>query len=257
MKKILIALALLGAVALAAVSAALFLTRGLVEPADAFFAAVRDGHGDEAWSLLSEGFRSGTDAAALDRFLDQQQMRRVQRAEWNRRVVENGRGRLEGSLVIENDGRIPVVIELVEEAGAWRIHRIERAAAGLADGTAPKAPETEAAVALARATTAAFFGALAEGSMRRFHQQASSLWQAQHNVADLDDGYRAFLDLDIDYGPLTQAEPVLEGVPEIDADGVLHLKAHLPSEIGLFRFGLRYVLENGRWMPLGLNVRVE
>lgn len=257
MKKILIALALLGTLALAAVSIALFLTRGLAEPADAFFAAARDGRNDEAWSLLSQGFRDGTDPTALERFLDQQQMRRVQHAEWNRRAVENGQGRLEGTLVTESGGRIPVAIDLVEEAGGWRIHRIELSAGGLADDRRLEPPDTDTAVALVRATTDRFFGALAEGSMAQFHAAASSLWRAQHSVADLDAGYRAFLDLDVDFDPLRRIDPVLEGLPEIDGDGVLHLNAHLPSELGLFRFGLRYVLENGRWMPLGLNVRVE
>ncbi|AKS42808.1 hypothetical protein WM2015_2446 [Wenzhouxiangella marina] len=257
MKKILIALALIAMLAVAAVSAALFLTRGLVEPTDAFFAAVRDGRSDEAWSMLSQGFRDGTDPAALARFLDQQQMRRVQRAEWNRRAVENGQGRLEGALVTDSGGRIPVAIDLVEEDGEWRIHRIERSAAGLVDGGRPGAPDTDTAVALVRSTTGHFFDALADGSMARFHAEASSLWRAQHAVADLDGAYRAFLGLDIDLAPLRGAEPVLEGLPRIDDDGVLHLNAHLSSEHGLFRFGLRYVLENGRWMPLGLNVRVE
>ncbi|GAB4178254.1 MAG: hypothetical protein Kow0020_14300 [Wenzhouxiangellaceae bacterium] len=257
MKKTLLILGILGAVAAMAVTAALLMTRGLVDQADRFLAEVRQGHPEQAWSYLSEGFRANTDRDALAHFLDQQ-MRGATTAEWHTRRVHNGQGRLEGALVTSGEARIPIAIDFVRENGTWKIHRIERTPAGLREqGPTLTVPDVAEAQSLVAQTTDAFFRSLAEGDMRRFHDHISGLWQAQFSVAELDEGYRAFLDLDFDYASLVGKPPTLEGNPQLDADSVLELNAHLPSEIGLFRFGIRYVLENGQWKPLGLNVRIE
>lgn len=222
-RKLLIALAIVTALVLAGAGTALWLTRGLADTVDTFFADVREGRMEPAMDLLSQGFRSETGRADLERFLDQQDMREVIDAEWNRRRIENQQGLLEGTLVTRSGVRIPVRIGLIREADGWRIHRIERPAAGIASGSAPTPPDTATALALATATIRDFFHGLSAGSMRAFHQNASSLLKAQFEVEDLDAAYRAFLDLDLDGDALARVRPVIEGVPKVDADGVPHI----------------------------------
>jgi hypothetical protein len=91
---------------------------GVVEPPDAtlrrFLGAVRAGHLDEAYGLMSEGYRKDHDAAAFQRALHE-----------HRDEVEGAAARLAGGVAVElhaearyGDGE---ALPLVVEAGAWRI----------------------------------------------------------------------------------------------------------------------------------------
>lgn len=257
MKTVLKILAVLVLLAIVAIGAALHFTRGIVDTADAFFQAVREGRTADATSQLSEGFRAATDAQALMRFLDDSQIRRVESANWHSRSVSGGEGRLEGSLTTEGGGRVPIVIDLVKERGAWKIHRIERAAAGLAERPVrPELPATEEAQALAQQTTRDFVTSLANGSMAHFHASVSRLWQSQYSVAELDQAYRVFLDLDADLGVLNSLEPQFASTPDLDDDGVLSLEGHYATEPSRVRFSYRYVVEGSTWKPLGLDMKI-
>lgn len=257
MKTVLKILAVLVLLAIVAIGAALHFTRGIVDTTEAFFAAVREGRTDDATTQLSEGFRAATDDQALMRFLDDSQIRRVESATWHSRSISGGQGRLEGALTTEGGGSVPIVIDLVKESGAWKIHRIERAAAGLVEPPMrPEPPAADEARALVRQTTQDFVTSLANGSMAHFHARISRLWQSQYSVAELDQAYRVFLDLDADLGVLDSLEPQIEPALELDQDGVLTLAGHYVTEPSRVRFSYRYVVEGSVWKPLGLDMRI-
>ncbi len=236
-------------------TAALFLTRGIADTADEFFAAVERNDMGAAYAKLSQGFQSGTSESELARFLDQQKMRSVIATSWSSRQIENQTGSLRGSLTTASDGTIPITIELIKEQDEWRIHRIERPAAGLV--ATPSLPSDEEARRLAHDTARTFLASVQAGSMQNFHASVSELWQQQYSVESLNESYAAFLNLDADLGPLAAMTPQIIETPQLDENGVLRMATLYPTDLGEFRFGLSYVLEAGQWRALGLNASVN
>jgi hypothetical protein len=257
MKTLLKILAALLLLAVVAGGAAIYFTRGAASTADAFFEAVRAERMGDAQRYLSEGFRAATDADALARYLDASQMHRVTATRWHSRSVSGGQARLEGTLTTESGGSVPIAIDLVKEQGAWKIHHISRGPAGLhAEPAVPDAPSTEAALALIQTTTRDFVTSLEAGDMTHFHGAISRLWRSQYSVADLEEAYRVFLDLRVDYGELNRLVPQLDAAPAVDGRGVLTLAGHFPTEPNRARFEYSYVREDGQWKPLGLHMRI-
>jgi len=258
MKLLIKILAAIVGVIVLAVAAALFLTRGVADAADDFFASVEDDALPAAYSMLSQAFRAGTSQAELERFLDQQGMRTVVETRWSSRRVENGQGFLEGRLITATDGEIPVSIHLVQEQDEWRIHRIERPAAGLVETSArPSLPTDEGARRLADETARSFLASARAGSMQKFHASISDTWRRQYSVDDLNESYAALIGLGGALPELAATGPELSATPALDENGVLRLETRYPSPSGEIRFGLSYVLESGRWQALGLNVSLN
>ncbi|GEM_PF-3297398 len=258
MKLLIKILAVIVGLIVLAVGAALFLTRGVADAADDFFALVEKGELPDAYSMLSQAFRDGTSQAELERFLDQQNMRRIVQTRWSSRRVENRQGFLEGRLITATEAEIPVAIHFIQEQDEWRIHRIERPAAGLVETAArPSLPSDEDARRLADETARSFLASARAGSMQKFHVSVSDIWRGQYSVEDLNESYAALLELGEALPELSTMRPELSVAPMLDENGVLRLETRYPSASGEIRFGLSYVMESGRWQTLGLNVSVN
>jgi len=101
---------------------ALAATGGLVKPVERHFAALRGGDAVGAYSELSIAARQ---QMSLDSFKAMVEgspaLVHVTGESFSSRKVTNGQGQLEGTLDLENGGKLPIEIRLVKENGQWKI----------------------------------------------------------------------------------------------------------------------------------------
>lgn len=106
----------------AVIGLAMWGTSGLDKPVESHFASLKAGDVVGAYAQLSVAARNAT---SLDDFKvmlkSVPSLSRVTGTSFTSRKVENGQGRLEGSLELEGGGKLPVEIVLVKENGEWKI----------------------------------------------------------------------------------------------------------------------------------------
>lgn len=253
--KILLAIA---GVAVIAVAAVFYFTAGMVDVADEFFTAAREGDMDKAYAHVSADFQAGTSRVELAEFLEQHGLALYEKSSWHSRSREGGLGELVGSITTESGGAIPVTLRFVRAGGAWKIHSIEKPPAGIRESAAAlEVPAKSELAALAGESMHVFAVSVNEGSMARFHRHISDLWQAQFTVEDLDDAFGVFYDLGVDLTVLDGLSPRFDSRPEIDSDGMLTLSGVYPSEPSRVHFEQKYIVEGPGWKLVGLSVNIE
>jgi hypothetical protein len=99
--------------------------------AEEFFVAVRDDDMDKAMTCLSEDFQASTPLAELRRFLDANGLNRFREARWASRSRNGNQGTLSGSITVDSGGVVPLAVGMVKGASGWKIHTIQKLAAGV------------------------------------------------------------------------------------------------------------------------------
>jgi len=118
-KKVVIGLAI---VIVGAIGLAMFATSDLDKPVQRHFAALRAGDMIGAYSELSIAARQQTSQEAFKTMVEgTPAFARVTGHTFSSRSLENGQGRLEGTLELEGGGKLPIEINLVKENDLWKI----------------------------------------------------------------------------------------------------------------------------------------
>ena len=78
------------------------ITSGMVDIADAFFAAVKQKDVAKARDYLAEDFKASTDEKALRDFLSRSAIMNFKQSNWSSRQISGGRGELVGSITTDN-----------------------------------------------------------------------------------------------------------------------------------------------------------
>jgi hypothetical protein len=230
---------------------ALRATSGLTESADAFFQALKRKDLAAARGAMAEEFRATTGDADLAAFVSSSALGGYKSASWSSRSVSGDRGTLEGSLVTETGGTIPMKVELVKEGGAWRIYSVRKPAAGLqgSSGTAiPAAPER---VAMVKRAMHDFLVAAKAKDMSSFHATVSNLWQRQITVEKMNEVFRPGFQLGGLLEALDQMDPVLDGEPKLSGEGVLQLAGHYRTKPTRIHFDFKFYYEGVAWKLVG------
>lgn len=110
---------------IAAVVLAFGLTSGIVDVADDFFAALRQGDYDGAYGHLSQEFHGNTSIADLKAFAQESALAGYSEATWWSRQISGDEGALDGEIEITNGQRIPTTIYFLKENDGWKIYQID------------------------------------------------------------------------------------------------------------------------------------
>ena len=249
------AVILVGAAGIAAV---FFFTSGLVDVADEFFVAAREGDMDTAYANTSADFKRAMTQPDLARFLEQNGLDTYQEATWSFRSMEGGVGQLRGT-VTAADGAIPLSLQFVKEDGTWKIQYIEKQAAGVSDtGNRPEMPEESEQVRLVRESISVFARSANAGGMTGLYRHISELWRGQTSVEELDEIFRAFIDAEqLDLTVLDRYTPQFTEAPLIDGNGVLRIKGFYPTEPDEAHFEQSYVYEGTGWKLIGFSLHIR
>lgn len=256
MKKLLIGIGVAAGLLALVVLIAFTATSGLPAAADDFFGLIRDGKIDEAYRATAAEFRASTSEETFAAFLATTAIGDYEDASWSSRSIENRLGKLSGTIGIKGGGRIPLDLTLVKEEGAWKLLSLQKAEAGLTRGThgAPAVPEQEVLDRLTRETTAALANAINADDFSGFLARAARLWQAQTTADALRQNFAPFIELGIDFTPLSGVQPVFNKDPVIDEDGVLTLEGYYPADPDPVVFRYRFLYERPEWKTSGVSI---
>lgn len=252
-----ILLGVIGVVALA-FAAIFYFTADMVGAADEFFVAVKDKEIDTAYSYLSDDFKAGTSQSELTAFMEKNQLDNFQEANWQSRSINGGRGDLVGSITTSKGGVVPIAISFVKGQDGWKIYAIQKPSSGLqAESSDLQLPSEKEQVQLVRESMQAFAVSVNEGSMAKFHEYASNLWQQQFSVDDLDQAFGVFYELGADLTVLDGYSPRFNSATSFDEDGFLLIAGHYPTKPNQLQFEQKYIFEGLGWKLAGFSAYIE
>ena len=253
---------LLGLVAAAILAVVLVfqLTAGMVESADAFFAAVKQKDMATARTYLAEEFKNRTDENALSKFLKDSSLLNVKESSWTNRQITAGRGELEGSITTDTGGVIPITMTFVKENEIWRIFAIEKALVGFqtsqSESTVPSTsnmPDAAIQTAMVKQAMHDFLVSVKAKDMTHFRGTLSELWQEQFSVEKLNTAYKAITDNKADWSVLEKIEPTVASA-KMDENNVLTLMGFYPTEPSRVDFEQGYLYENNTWKLISFSI---
>jgi hypothetical protein len=232
---------------------------GLVEVADKFFAAVKQGDYETAYQYVSSDFKKATSIEQLKTFLESSSLANYESASWPSWSVTTEQGELEGTIRTADGESIPVTLTFIKTDDGWKIHYIHRSAAGISEEPTggrevpgdDRARElaTESVMMLARSINAEDFGG--------FYSHVSQLWQLQTTPGDLQGFFQDFIDQEVDLTVIKGMEPVFSEAPYIDDDNLLQLKGYYPTDPMTTHFELSYMYEHPNWKLVRIDVETR
>lgn len=240
-----------------AIVAVFYLTAGMADAADEFFAAIKKQDIAAARSYLSEDFKASTDEAALRAFLTNGALLNFKETTWSNRQVSGGRGELEGEVITESGGVVPLTLLFVKENDAWKIYGIQKPTAGLqSEQASPNVPSKADQVALVKQAMHDFAVSVNDKSMKHFHSTISQMWQRELTAEKFNELFAAFLESGLDLTVLDRFEPSMQPVSELDERGVLVLEGFFPTQPGQVKFKQQFVYEGIGWKLVAFSVNV-
>jgi hypothetical protein len=259
MKKALIILGSIAALGIIVFASVFFATSGAVDTADSFFKAAAAGDIEDAKLYLAEGFKSSTSDEELVAFLEGAGLLDYRESNWGGRSVDTSSGKLTGKVITRSGASIPLTITFVREDDAWKIYYIQREGAGVdvASAEEVRLPSRAEASQVVKSSTSDFAVAINAKDLSSLHAGASSEFQQQVSVEQLNEIFASFLTQDIDLTVLQDYEPMFTSDPALSADGVLRLEGYFPTTPSRAYFQYSYVHRDGGWQLLGINFKVK
>lgn len=242
-----------------AISGILYLTAGVVQVGDDFFAAVKAGDMDKAYSTLSVAFRAETSDEELRAYLSASRMDKVSETSWGNRSISSGRGKLVGTLTTTDGGTVPVEIDLIKEQDQWKIYALRTTAQPAGVGYGPKnLPSENQQLALIAESVGIFADAVTASDMTVLHDHISRMWASQVDVEQLSEGFASFYKHGKRIQIVKQLAPVYESPPKLSEQGIMELQLYYPVAASTrLHFRLKYIFEGTGWKLFGLSVHVS
>ena len=257
MKKLMKIIIGIAIVFILAIIAVFYFTSGMVDTAGEFFAAIKKQDITAAHSFLSEDFKAKTDETALKEFLTKGSLLKFKDANWSNRQISGGRGDLEGEVITETGGVVPLKLLFVKENGAWKIYGIQKPAAGLqTEQTSQNIPAKVDQETLVKHSMRDFGVSVNRKDMTHFHSIVSKLWQQQFTPEKFNEAFGSMFDKGLDFTVLEDFEPIVEPVTELGDNGELILKGYFPTQPNQVDFEQKYIYERPDWKLIGFHVNV-
>jgi hypothetical protein len=257
MKKLLKIVVGIAVVFVLAIGAVFYFTAGMAGAADEFFAAIKKQDIATARGYLSEDFKASTDETALKNFLTKGALLNFKETTWSSRQITGGRGELEGEVITESGGVVPLKLLFAKENDTWKIYGIQKPTAGLqTEQSSPNIPAKADQVALVKQAMHDFAVSVNNKSMEHFHSTVSQLWQREFTAQKFDEAFGAFFESGLDLTVLDGFESSIEPVA-VDENGVLVLEGFFPTRPSKVTFKQQFVYEGIGWKLVGFKVNVN
>jgi hypothetical protein len=118
-------------------------------------------------------------------------------------------------------------------------------------------PPEKALKKLALDTLLLFNEAVQARNFKAFHNSLGNSWKRETSPRQLQEIFHEFVDQNIDFAEIADADPTLDDAAAMDKNGWLVFKGryNLPAQDVLFE--VKYENENSSWKLVGLNVRTK
>lgn len=255
-----VTLALLAAAALIGtlVAVVFHMTSGMTETADNFFGSIKSKDFAKARTFLSEEFRANTDEQALKEYLSKSAILNFKEADWISRSVNNGQGELEGSVITNSGGNVPIKITFVKEGETWKIYSMQKPSAGVqSENSSLLAPTPKEQVELVKKSLYDFALSVEKRSMEHFHSTISNSWKAQITAKKLDETFGEVFSSGMDLSVVNPMLPIIDAESEIDENGILKIKGHYETTPVHLYFEQQFIYEGISWKLFGFRIYTE
>ncbi len=205
-----------------------------------------------------ESFEAGIDKAGLTNWRS---------IEWIEKEIGATEARFRGTIRKENHEDFPLTLNLVKEAGGWRMFALvsERTGSILREETPTEQkktddntlPSEDEIKTLAYDTLLKFNEAVQIKYFGPFYQQISTAWQRQTTPSALDDVFRSFMDQNISFGTIRKEDFVFLVTPVLTPEGLLDVRGYVPQASFRVNFDLKYVKERSQWRLFGLTINLS
>jgi hypothetical protein len=239
------------------------LTAPMTAEGEKFLTTLGSGSTAAAYAMTSATLQKGQTQEDFTRAVKAYGLDGYQSASWSSRNIKNDRGTLEGTVQCKSGGAVPLTIEMIKEAGTWKVLSIMGPKTGASTGPIIEkesadlpVPGKEEAAKLAATSLLAFNQAVLSKSFDKFHAGISKLWREQTTPDDLRKIFQTFIDKEIDIAAIETLTPDFKSAPAINADGFLVLEGEYPVEPGKVQFRLKFVGEANAWKLVGVKVNV-
>jgi len=250
------------------VGLAVWATSGLTDTATAFFDKIKAHDYKTAYyGYFSEDFKGKVSLEKFKQYIETNRMDQFKEINWGNREVDNGKGTLEGTLIMPGGSTIPIVVGFVKGQDNWKIYSIKKSEAGLitekANISSQKSKSEESAIPpkeerirLARQTVALLAEAVKAKDTSEFYNSISDLWKKQTTPEKF---YQIFASLmkGANLVPLESMMPIENKEPTIDKYGILRMEIYYNTDSVKPLFKLSYIKENGDWKLSGIYIETK
>jgi hypothetical protein len=233
------------------------LTRPVVDASEQFLTLLGEGRIGDAYASTADDLRARQDESSFATAVARLGLTDFSSAAWHSRQIENQDGTAEGTVVTKSGEAKPVTVRLVREAGRWSVVGVRYGGIDLATVDAPPAPPPAAELeALVTDSLLEFNEAVRAADFVRFHGTLANVWKRQTSPQQLRATFQAFIDRQIDIGPIADVKPQLSAPAAVSEKGTLAVEGRYPTRPWQVRFGLEYTREGGRWRLTSIAVNV-
>ncbi len=236
----------------------------LKQPVLQFFDAVQQGDIRGAYDQTSAAFRSSTDFARFEQFLNASGLIRYASGSWPSVSFENNTGTVKGTVTTTDGAVIPLTVHLVRAETRWQIQRLEMEEAGIqvdqgqaTRNSQPGIPEMEQLSRMTVDAISRLGDAINSDNYDTFHNWISETWRNQITPDQLRQAFRSFKENNVDITVVRGMTPEFSEPARIGDDGVMEVKGVFNTSPYNTRFELSFYPESGEWRLFGINVQVR
>lgn len=257
MKTLLKILLGLGIVIVLIAGSAFYFTAALPKVAEEFFLTISEGNYEAAQEYLTADFRSTTPPTALKEYLQLNALEDYQEANWGERTINNGVGRLNGTVTTRSGGTIPLDIGLVKTPNGWKIQSIQKRVAGArTTSTEAQLPNEAEALALVKDTMTVFARSVQDAQMLEFYNYLSITWRNQTSAEEIANIFHQHRQL-VDFEKLLAVAPQFTAAPSLNENHWLQIDGFYPSPSVRLHFTQKYIKEGLSWKLIGFSFSLK
>jgi hypothetical protein len=237
-----------------------------------FFLDLAAGHYQQAHEQSAFRFRALQSWEQFGRAVRELGLEEFAGGKWVLEWGDGYRAELEGTYENAAGVRTRLRVELLREAGRWRVAGI-RKGGGAGSGedlfssigrgralnpfVGRSVPSEVELRELVEKELGRLGAAIAGGSFEAFHHGISELWQEQVTPVTLKHVFGQMAGSGYDFSGLKRLRPAYDPVPYVNPGGVLIVEGYYPSKPARLFFGMKFVSESDGWRLLGLEVQLR
>lgn len=259
-----------------------YLTSGVTESGEQFLATIGRGDVSAAYRQTSKAFQQTQTESSFHNVVRDLGLLEYQSASWNSRSVENNLARLDGTIHLRSGGSTRLSLTLIREDQNWCVQFFEGSPIGafVESSLAPKVtsasthaprqdngenfqevedsestPTWQHIAPLVATHLDGLVEALDSSDFTKFHAAVSEKWQSQITPDQFKAALGVLRDMPRDWSPADPTKLILDEEMQVDGNGVLIVKGHLPHANRRLAFELKFIRERADWGLFGIMVR--
>ncbi len=245
-----------------------------VEAANAFFQQVGSGQVAQAYESAAFAFKAQQNEKLFAQTAKEMGLTEFVSATWETPQIIDRAAKLRGEVTTKSGAKMPLVLSLTDESGAWRIFSIKKPRdleTGIAANifgtvgrgigfTAPvdrPVPDEKIIRQMTRETLLAFDDAVHRSTFEDFYKQTSHAWQSQLTVGALTRTFQPFIDKKVTLEGIRELPPIYDQPPYLNTEGLLVATGHFATSPYRVFFSLKFIYELPKWKLFGIDVNLQ